>query len=72
VDAWVGSMHHPLPWLPPKLVLKLHDLSISFEDFSVFCEFFLFLKLKSNSLCSLLGFSFYENLTTKKIKQEWQ
>jgi hypothetical protein len=36
--AWVGSMHHPLPWLapPPKHLLKLDDFSISFGDFSIF------------------------------------
>jgi hypothetical protein len=35
-------------------------------------EIVLYLKLKWSSLGSLLGFSFYENLTTINIKQEWQ
>jgi hypothetical protein len=37
--AWVGSMHHPLG-CPPKDMLKLEHFSISFGDFSFFCEFF--------------------------------
>jgi hypothetical protein len=23
VDAWVGSMHHLLPWLPPQIYAKI-------------------------------------------------
>jgi hypothetical protein len=37
-----------------------------------FGEFFLYHKLKYMSLCSPLGFSFYENLMTIKINKEWQ
>jgi hypothetical protein len=36
VDAWVGSMHHPLSWL----LLKLDDFSISFGDISIFLWIF--------------------------------
>jgi hypothetical protein len=32
----LGPCTTPSLGCPPKLVLKLHDLSISFEDFSVF------------------------------------
>jgi hypothetical protein len=35
-------------------------------------EIFLYLKLNWSSLGSPLGFSFYENLATIKINQEWQ
>jgi hypothetical protein len=59
----------PFLGYPLKLLLKLYDFSISFGDF---CEILLYLKRKWSSLGSPLGFSFYENLTTIKKKQEWQ
>jgi hypothetical protein len=68
--GWVHAP--PLPWLPPKLLLKLEHFSISLEVLVFFCEIFLYLKLKWSSLGSPLGISFCENLTTIKIKQKWQ
>jgi hypothetical protein len=47
-------------------------LAYLLEILVFFCEIFLYLKLKWSSLGSPLGFSFNENLTTIKIKQEWQ
>jgi hypothetical protein len=47
-------------------------LAYLLEILVFFGDIFLYLKLKWGSLGSPLGFSFYENLTTIKIKQEWQ
>jgi hypothetical protein len=47
-------------------------LAYLLEILVFFGEIFLYLKLKWSSLGSLLGFLFYENLRTIKIKQEWQ
>jgi hypothetical protein len=47
-------------------------LAYLLEILVFFDEFFLYFKLKWSSLGSLVGFSFCENLTMLKKKQEWQ
>jgi hypothetical protein len=68
----LGPCTTPSLGCPPKDMLKLDHFSISFGDFSFFCVFFFYIKLKWSSLGSPLGFSFCENLRMLKKKQEWQ
>jgi hypothetical protein len=67
-------VHAPSPPLaaPPNFFLNWMILAYLLEILVFFGEIFLYLKLKWSSLGSLLGFLFYENLRTIKIKQEWQ
>jgi hypothetical protein len=65
--SWVHAPPPPLATLP-NFLWNCIILAYLLKKF----EFFFYLKLKYNSLCSPLGFSFYENLTTIKIKQDWQ
>jgi hypothetical protein len=69
-----GLVHAPPPPLaaPPNFFKNWMILAYLLKILVFFGEIFLYLKLKWSSLGSPLKFSFYENLTTIKIKQEWQ
>jgi hypothetical protein len=62
----LGPCTTPCLGCPPKVMLKLDHFSISFGDFSFFCEFFFYIKLKWSSLDSPLEFSFCEKLRMLK------
>jgi hypothetical protein len=49
---------------PPNSLGNFSILAYLLEILVIFCEIFLYLKLKWSSLDSPLGFSFYENLMT--------
>jgi hypothetical protein len=69
--ARLGLAPPPPLAAPPNSLGNSIILAYLLEILVFFCEIFLYLKLKWSSLGLPLGFSFYENLTTIQIKEEW-